>query len=115
MQTDTAVEIRTSLKVLLEAAGFASTHYDGDEGEYLNKNMLAGAMPYFSEHAVDHDLIELETEIVIEVLPDETVQLVAQGPDYFEEPVPVWSDEGLALLVDAGLDRAALVAAQVKN
>ncbi|WP_181565838.1 hypothetical protein [Paraburkholderia unamae] len=42
--------------------------------------------------------------VIVEVMPGDLVQLTVEGRDYCEEPVGVDTDEGRALLRDAGLN-----------
>ncbi len=86
----------------LLAAGFMPTVYQGQNGEYLAKELKASQMPYFMAHIVDNEIVYESDRIVVEVCPNDTVQLADQDADYFEDPVPLDSEEGRALLTDAG-------------
>jgi hypothetical protein len=82
--------------------GFIPTTYAGQEGIFYVKKVAARDMPYFSSHAVDgEDLLDSDI-VVVEVTPGELVQLSVEDSDYYEEPVSIHTEEGLALLRDVG-------------
>jgi hypothetical protein len=88
----------------LKSAGFVETTYQGQPGVFLTKNM-----PYAREHIVDNENIFDTDTAIIEVVPDPLfpgggVQLAMQDCDYMEEAISISSEEGLALLRDAGVD-----------
>jgi hypothetical protein len=86
--------IRAALKV----QGFAPS----EDGKYLVKKLKVGEMPYAREHIVDNDLVSERCEAVVKVTSDNQVQMVIGNGAYFEEIVPLSSEEGLGLLIDAG-------------
>lgn len=86
----------------LIANGFKPVNYPDQDGEFLAKTLTASDMPYFMQHVVDGEYIFDTDTIVVEVCPDGMVQLVDNDTDYLEEGVPMDSDEGKALLRDAG-------------
>jgi len=86
----------------LVANGFKPVEYKKQEGVFYAKTLKAADMPYFSEHVVDDMYVFDCDTIVVEVCPDGRVQLVDQDTHYVEEAVPVDSEEGRALLADAG-------------
>lgn len=90
----------------LIAHGFLPVTYPDQEGTYYAKTLKAKAMPGFLQRAVDNDVIFETDDIVVEVCPDNKVQLVDQNSDYYEEPVLVTSSAGRALLKDAGFEFA---------
>lgn len=92
----------------LKAAGFVETTYPGQEGVFLTKRMPVAHMPYASEHIADGEWVSTTDTAVIEVVPDPLypgggVQMAVENTDYMEEPVALDSEEGLALLRDAGV------------
>lgn len=93
----------------LKAAGFVETTYPGQDGVFLTKRMPISDMPYAREHIIDGDWVG-ETDIaVIEYVPANHfpgggVQMSVDKTDYMEEAVLVTTEEGLALLRDAGVD-----------
>lgn len=86
----------------LEQSGFKPVKYEGQEGIFMAKTLKSNDMPYFMEHVVDGEYVFDTDDVVVEVGPDNRVQLVDLNTDYFEESVPVDSDEGRTLLIDAG-------------
>lgn len=93
----------------LKAAGFVETTYPGQEVVFLTKRMPIQEMPYAREHIVDGEFIDETDTAVIEVVPDPLfpgggVQMTVDQCDYVEEAVSLASNEGLALLRDAGVD-----------
>lgn len=110
-------EMRATLRALFLSHGFEPRRYDpeSDPGEYLTKVLVADKMMNFKVDGIDNELIYPDTRIMVEVMPTECVQLIAQGVDYYEEGVSVFSDRGLQLLADAGVDLAALNAIQASS
>jgi hypothetical protein len=93
----------------LKAAGFVETVYKGQSEVFLTKKMPVADMPYAREHIVDNEYVFDTDTAIIEVVPDPLfpgcgVQLAMQDSDYVEDAVSVSSEEGLALLRDAGVD-----------
>lgn len=86
----------------LIANGFKPVNYDGQEGTFYTKILKASAMPRFSKHVVDGETVFDTDNIVVEILPNGSVQLVDQDSDYVEEAVSVDSQAGCDLLEDAG-------------
>lgn len=86
----------------LIANGFNPVTYPGQEGEFLSKTLKASDMPSFYDDVVDFDTVFDTDTVIVEVTPMNTVQLVVLDSDYAEEGVPVDSEEGMALLRDAG-------------
>lgn len=86
----------------LEKYGFKPVSYRQQEGTFYAKTLAASDMPQFLKHVVDNEIVFDTDKIVVEVCPDNTVQLVDQDNDYVQEPVLVGSAEGRALLRDAG-------------
>ncbi len=90
---------------VLEQAGFEKTFYpeQKETRAFWTKKLRARDMPYVREHLVeDGSAITDDTEVVVEITPDGGVQMTV-GFDYYEDPVPVESDEGRGLLRDAGV------------
>lgn len=90
---------------LLQRAGFKETFHPDqiEKRAFWTKTLKAREMPYVREHLVEEGgAITEDTEVVVEVTPDGGVQMTV-GPDYYEEPVPLESDEGFGLLRDAGV------------
>lgn len=92
----------------LEQAGFVPTTYPGQPGVFLTKRMPIDDMPYAREHIVDGELVGDSDIAVIEYVPDPLfkgggVQMTVEKTDYIEEAVAVDSEEGVALLRDAGV------------
>ncbi|MDA8093304.1 MAG: hypothetical protein M0T84_05215 [Betaproteobacteria bacterium] len=93
----------------LKEAGFVETTYAGQEGVFLTKRMSIGSMRYGSEHIVDNDTVLAEDMAVIEVVPANKqfpkggVRMVVENTDYYEETVPLDTEEGIGLLRDAGV------------
>lgn len=90
----------------LTAAGFAETFYEHDResGAFYVKRLPAGQVPYARDSLIDGDFIMDDDEVVIEVTPDQSVQMVVPAADFVVEPVPVGSDEGRDMLRGIGLD-----------
>ena len=93
----------------LKAAGFMETTYPEQDGVFLTKRMPIKDMPYARVHIVDGELVSETDTAIIEVVPVTLfhgggVQMVVDQCDYVEETVSLASDEGLALLRDAGVD-----------
>ncbi len=86
----------------LVVSGFAPKRYKGQEGVFYRKDLRLGEMPYAKEHIVDDDDFFESTKAVIEVTPDGRVQFFIEERDYLEGPHPIDSDDGQALLKDAG-------------
>ncbi|AHY45250.1 hypothetical protein [Stutzerimonas decontaminans] len=86
----------------LAAAGFVETTYDGQEGIFYTKRQQAWDMPYVREHIIDNEEVLPETEVIVEVTPDQHVQMYIRDADYAEGPFALESDEALGLLKDAG-------------
>ena len=92
-----------SVIAILSAAGFSKRKYRGQDGTFLNKRMRLGDMPYAREHLIDGDWFLDSTIGVIEVIPDGRVQFYVEDRDYLEGPYPIGSEEGVALLKEAGV------------
>lgn len=87
---------------VLKAAGFKETRYPDQEGVFWKKTLKARDMPYVREHLVGEEC-EADDEVWVEVIPGDGVQMGITGSSYFEEPVPVSSEDGRGLLRDAGV------------
>ncbi|GIL13732.1 MAG: hypothetical protein BroJett038_24520 [Chloroflexota bacterium] len=92
----------------LKAAGFVETTYPGQHGVFLTKRMPIQDMPYAREHIVDNEIVCETDTAVVEFVPDPLfpgggVQMTVAQCDYIEEAVAVSSEEGQALLRDAGV------------
>jgi hypothetical protein len=85
--------------------GFVPKVYpdQGTETFYL-KTLKARDMPHFLVNFVDGERVSEDDDIVVEVVPDGTMQWVSQNPDsdQFEDGIPLDSEKGRALLRDAG-------------
>ena len=92
----------------LKAAGFVEATYPGQEGVFLTKRMPISEMPYARKHVVDDEYV-CDTDIAVieyvpvNLFPGGGVQMVVENTDYAEEAISAISDEGLALLRDAGV------------
>lgn len=91
----------------LKAAGFIETVYREQEGVFWKKTLKARDMPYVREHLVGTAVagvdIDDDDECFVEVVSGSEVQMGIPSVDYYEELVPVDSDEGRGLLRDAGV------------
>lgn len=92
----------------LKAAGFVEATYPGQEGVFLVKRMPIAQMPNALDRIANGESVTGEDTVVIEVVPDPLfpgagVQLIVKQSDYYEEAVAVDSDDGIALLRDAGV------------
>jgi hypothetical protein len=86
----------------LLAAGFAEKTYENQVGIFIAKSLKAWDMPYMKEHVIDGEYIFEDSDVVVEVTPRNEVQLFVAHADYLEGPYPVDSEDGHALLKDAG-------------
>lgn len=86
----------------LKRAGFEETHYPGQEGVFWKKTLRAKDMPYARENLVGEEC-EADSEVWVEVIPGDAVQMGITGSDYFEEPVDGNSKRGRRLLREAGV------------
>lgn len=91
----------------LKAAGFKPVTYPGQDGTYYAKTLLVLDMPYMKEHAIDNEVIFEDTQLIVEVTPDARVQMTAVNTSYVEDPIGIDTEEGRALLRDAGFDPGA--------
>lgn len=89
----------------LEAAGFVKTYYptQADRRAFWTRSMKAAGVPYVMKNlAGGEGGIDGNSEVVIEVTPDDGVQMTV-GTAYHEEPVPTSSAKGQLLLREAGV------------
>lgn len=86
----------------LIATGFVATNYDGQEGTFFTKRQQAQHMPLVLANVVDNDEVLPETEVIVEVTPDQRVQMYISDAEYLEGPFELASDEAQVLLKDAG-------------
>lgn len=87
----------------LSDAGFR-VHNAGTFKAGFLKQLIAMEMPYVCEHVVDDENVFDSTQVLVEVSITGNVTLTV--PDFEganEGPVSVDSDEGLAILRDAGV------------
>ncbi|MDO5947158.1 hypothetical protein [Burkholderia cepacia] len=89
---------------VLKASGFVPVEYQDQQGIFYTKKLPVTDMPYMREHAIDYDLISETTVMLVEVTPDRRVRMTATNTDYLEEAVGIDTDEGAALLRDAGVN-----------
>jgi hypothetical protein len=83
----------------LLAAGFCQS----PQGT-LVKRLKALDMPYFNEHIVDEVNVSERTEVLVEVSSERLVSMqVPAFEEVSEPPIPMDTDEGRALLRDAGV------------
>ena len=82
----------------LVASGFAPTA----TGSGMAKTLKAADMPYFREHIVDNNIAFETDDISVSVNSDGTLTLEDLMTGYREDGILANSDEGVALLVDAG-------------
>lgn len=93
----------------LKSAGFLETTYPGQDGVFWTKRMPISEMPYAREHVADGEWVA-ETDIAIieyvpaSLFPGGGVQMTVVNTDYMEETISITTEEGLALLRDAGVD-----------
>jgi len=87
-------------KAALIQAGFVSTTYENQDGEFLRLQGCVEEFPYVREHIVDGDWVEEGMEAFFEVRPDSMIQLFIPDADYVES-YEFDSAEGQALLKDA--------------
>lgn len=98
--------ISEQIAVALETAGFIPKN-SGTFQACLSKSLTAWDMPYLREHAIDDENVYEATVVVVDVTLDGNVTLTI--PDFEsanEGPVSVDSEEGLAILRDAGVKLA---------
>lgn len=106
-------QVRSALRELLLDHGFSPRVYDHELcAEYLGRLFQASAMPHFSSYGIDDETIYPDTMILLEVTPDEQIQLAAQDVDFFEEPVSIFQEAGLVTMSNAGLTPAQILATQ---
>lgn len=91
------------MRAALLAAGFQPAYEAALGKGALVKVMTAWEMPYVREHIVGTMGVTDSELVIIEVVPDGSVQMRIDSVGYIEEPVPADSDEGLGVLRDAGL------------
>lgn len=102
-----------ALAMQILEAGFEIIH--GPAQSFLRKCMPACEMPYFNEHVVDEVNIGPQDLAVLTLNAHRMVEfwVYPQGSDlissnlvalYHEPAIPVFSEEGLSLLRDAGVD-----------
>lgn len=104
MQTlpvSTPSDFNQQIRARLSEFGFAPKTYEGQPEVFHSKTLRAWDMPYVREYIIDGDLLFQDSMVTVELLPNNCLQLSADT-DYFEEPVPLDTDEAFALLVDAG-------------
>lgn len=98
--------ITDNVSAALLAAGFEPKEL-GPEDVHVSKAMKAWDMPYMRENAIDGVNIFESTEVVVQVTSEGKVSLIiADYPGASEGPFSIGSDEGLAILRDAGLNLA---------
>ena len=92
-------------KQQLLSAGFVVTTYPGQKGVFLTKTMkleeFGDRLSFLIQDEVDKD-----NQTVVEVTPCGQVQLFVDLWDfesYFEKPTPIHSENGIALLREAGV------------
>ena len=93
----------------LKAAGFVETTYPDQPGIFWTKHLPIADMPYASEHIADGFLVSETDTAIVETVPDVAfkgggVHMLVLRSDYAEDIVAVDSEEGLALLRDAGVE-----------
>lgn len=92
-----------SLSDALVADGFTQCNSPGIGTSSLIKRRRACEMPYVNEHIVgtlgvtDYDTFYVEVD-----LTEGTVAMGCEAARYYEDAVPIDSDEGLAILRDVG-------------
>ena len=88
---------------ILTAAGFKPCANPSIGTSSLIKQLKAWDMPYVREHIVGTMGVTDSDLVFVEVQPDGVVVLGIEAVGYYEEAVATDSDEGQAILRDAGV------------
>lgn len=72
------------------------------DGVALTKSLKAWDMPYVRAHIIGDEGVTEDSEVIVRVNTDSTVQLTIPCADYCEEPLPI-DGYGHAVLIDAGV------------
>lgn len=88
---------------ILTAAGFAPCSNPALGTSSLIKMIKAGDMPYVHEHIVGTLGVTDDDLVFVEVEPDGDVVMGIEAVGYYEDAVRTDSDEGRAILRDAGV------------
>lgn len=81
--------------------GFVPTRYEGQEGEYLTKQVGVENLPALGRELIDHELVHPGDLAIIEVCPNATVQFYVPGADLLVGREPVESNAARIWLSDA--------------
>lgn len=84
-------------KEQLLSAGFVPTLYEGQDGEFMVMQRKIEEFPYAKEHLIDGGYLCEGMLAILEVSPAGLIQFYIPEADYLEGPVPLDSEEGLAL------------------
>lgn len=91
----------------LTDAGFVEVQ-SAPHNIYYQKRMPVREMPYAAEHIIDNNIVGENDTAVIEFFPHLAVgggvQMHVDNTDYCEEFIHADTEDGLALLRDAGVD-----------
>lgn len=100
--------MRVALVQAMLSSGFAEKTYEGQEGVFISKTLKVRNMPIFSKQIVDNDSFFKDSVFIVELCPDNQVQICSglKEPSDYCEVYDAFSEEGLALLKDAGLEGA---------
>lgn len=92
------------LEELLVSCGFKGGWCNANRRELFIKRMPAREMPYINEHVVGTNSVFGGDTVTIEVSLDEnTVELSIETSRYYEEATSLDTEEGMAILKDAGV------------
>lgn len=87
------------------AAGFVDYTYKGQDGVFLRKELMCGAMPMIKAKNINEWSITEESICVLDLLPDGDLQLYIADDDYVERYDYASKKDGfLALAQDAGVN-----------
>lgn len=102
--TFSAIHIPLEILNAFKTAGFSEHIYNGQEGVFIRKEMTCGDMPSVKENFVDGDFVLDETKCVIEICPNEMIQLYIPDIDHVERfEYKGHFDGWIALAKDAGV------------
>lgn len=102
--TFTPTHIPLDLLNAFRAAGFSDHVYDGQDGVFIRKELTCGEMPNVKASLVDGDILTNDTTCVVEICPDQMLQLYIADTDYVERYAFKEHYEGwIALAGDAGV------------